>query len=178
VLGLIVEQQTGMRFTEYVEQHVFAPAGMRDSGYFALDRLPERTAYGYVEEVDGVWRTNIYTIPIVGQPDGGAFVTAPDMAKFWDALVGHRLLSPEMTRQMLRRHVPAGRDDRYYGYGVWIGGQAGQMHYRALGGDPGVAFVSTLFPERDITATVIGNIETPAWAMYRAVQGELMDQFA
>ncbi|MBN1285953.1 MAG: serine hydrolase [Anaerolineae bacterium] len=177
VLGLIIEQQTGMSFTDYVGQRVFAPAGMTDSGYFALDRLPGRTAYGYLEEDGGVWRTNLYTIPIGGQPDGGAFVTAPDMAKFWDALTGYKLLSPTVTRQMLHRHtvVEAGKDDRYYGYGVWIRMQVDRIsHYYALGSDPGVAFVSALFPEDDVIMTILGNVEDPVWSLY----GRLIDEMA
>ena len=44
LLGLIVEQLSGMEFPRYVESHVLTRGGMSDSGYFFLDRLPERTA--------------------------------------------------------------------------------------------------------------------------------------
>ena len=39
-----------------------------------MNRLPERTALGYIEEAEG-WRTNIYNLPIVGASDGGAYTT-------------------------------------------------------------------------------------------------------
>ncbi len=35
LLGLIVEQITGTPFAEYIGEHIFRPAGMHDSGYFA-----------------------------------------------------------------------------------------------------------------------------------------------
>lgn len=48
VLGLIVEKLTGLRFNDYVEEHIFRACGMHDSGYFRMEQLPERTAIGYV----------------------------------------------------------------------------------------------------------------------------------
>jgi CubicO group peptidase (beta-lactamase class C family) len=168
VLGLIVEQQSGMPFTEYVTQHIFAPAGMDDSGYFALDQLPPRTASGYILEDDGQWRTNIYSIPVIGGPDGGAFTTAPDMAKFWDALLGHRLLSAELTATMLTPHIATGDDDetpeRYYGYGIWITKSDGRLRsYYAIGGDPGVAFISEYFVAEALLVTILSNTENALW---------------
>ena len=92
LLGLIVEHVAGTPFADYVTAHVFLPGGMHDSGYFATDQLPARTARSYIENADGSWRSNIYAVPIVGGPDGGAYTTAADMALFWQALLAHKLL--------------------------------------------------------------------------------------
>ena len=40
LLGLLIEQLARMPFSDYIESRVFGPAGMKDSGYFSLDRLP------------------------------------------------------------------------------------------------------------------------------------------
>jgi len=54
-------------------------------------------------------------------PDGGAFTTAPDMAKFWQALANHQLLEPETTQTMLTPHIVANPTYNVaYGYGVWL----------------------------------------------------------
>ncbi|MET0786577.1 MAG: serine hydrolase domain-containing protein, partial [Paenisporosarcina sp.] len=66
VLGLIVQQQIGLPFTDYIEKNLFKPSGMNDSGYFSLDRLPKNTASGYIDNEDGTWKTNVYSIPIKG----------------------------------------------------------------------------------------------------------------
>lgn len=66
VLGLIVEKVSGMVFTDYVQQNILDKAGMRNSGYFALDALPTRTAIGYIDREDGTWKTNMYSLPIQG----------------------------------------------------------------------------------------------------------------
>lgn len=63
VLGLIVEQITGMNFQTYIEENIFRACGMVDSGYFRLDQLPDRTAYGYLDHCS-TWKTNIYSMPM------------------------------------------------------------------------------------------------------------------
>ncbi len=171
LLGLVIEAVSGMPFTEYLEKHVFARAGMADSGCFELNRLPARTATGYLD--DG--RTNIYEIPIKTMPDGGAFVTAPDMATFWDALFGHRLLGAEMTAKFLHPHVavnPGGGDDnRHYGYGIWMMVDDGAVsRYYSTGADPGVAYASARFVAEDVELTVLGNTESDAWPVFAAVE--------
>ena len=57
---------------------------MANSGFFSFDRLPGRTALGYIEEEKG-WRTNTYALPIVGASDGGMYSTVGDIERLWDA---------------------------------------------------------------------------------------------
>ncbi|MBI5957373.1 MAG: serine hydrolase [Chloroflexi bacterium] len=167
VLALVVEHLAGMPFIDYVQQNIFARAGMTDSGFFAFDRLPEGTAAGYLHDDDGTWRTNIYSIPVIGGGDGGAFVTAPDMANFWKALFNHTLLGPDHTAAMLTPHITTQREGRCYGYGLWIDQVEGQItRYTALGGDPGVMFASVVLPQRGLECTIMGNVEGPAWVLY------------
>ena len=169
LLGLVIEAVSGMAYTDYVEQHVLARAGMFDSGFFEMNDLPPRTAYGYLR--DG--RTNIYEVPIRGMPDGGAFVTAPDMAAFWDALMGNQLLGAEMTAAFLqpRVEVSSGDDGVHYGYGLWMDVAEGAVtRYTCAGADPGVAFVSSHFPSEQIELTVLGNSEADAWPLFAALK--------
>ncbi|WP_223702119.1 serine hydrolase domain-containing protein [Sutcliffiella deserti] len=146
LLGLIVEQITGKSFTHYIEESIFLPSDMRGSGYFSLDSLPANTATGYIDNDDGTWRSNIYSIPIKGGADGGAFITAPDMAKLWKALMEHRLLNEEMTTLLLTPHVEVDEEDNY-GYGIWIEKQNDNIvKYHIMGYDPGVSFASGYYP--------------------------------
>ena len=173
LLGLIVEQASGMRFTDYVEKHVFRPAGMKDSGYWPLDRLPSNTATGYIDEEDGTWRTNVYSLPVQGGSDGGAFTTVPDMHKFWDALLGRRLLREELTAKLLTRHAADEGGDGY-GYGVWVDmedGRAERIH--VMGYDPGVSFHSAIYPASGAVFTAVSNKSEGAYPMMEAFEGYL-----
>ncbi len=166
VLGLVVEQLSGMPFTRYVEQHIFGKAGMTDSGYFPMDQLPDRTAYGYIPEGEDQWRTNIYAVPIIGGPDGGVFTTVLDMAKFWDSLLGNKLLNQTTTEQMLTPHLAVEwkSPDIYYGYGVYMLNESGKVvAYQVEGGDPGVEFFSCIYPHKQIEYTIAANTNKANW---------------
>lgn len=185
LLGLVIEAATGLPFHLAIEETVFAPAGMIGSGLFRLDRLPRNTAYGYIEAseagtVDEVgWRTNQYSIPVIGGPDGGAFTTGLDMQRFWNALLDGRLMDPEHAAAMLGPQVSVSADgddvSSHYGYGVWVHREEGEEPRSfALGADPGVSFISALWPESRLTITVLSNSDQGmgmAWRALRTVIG-------
>jgi CubicO group peptidase (beta-lactamase class C family) len=172
LLGLIIEEQTQLAFPEYVKRNVFAPAKMLDCGYFSADRLPDRTALSYIEDGKGEWRSNIYAVPVVGGPDGGAYVTSPDMAAFWSALHSHQLLNEKMTRTLLHPHLEA-RTQRWptqYGYGVWITRDTrGEAITCVEGWDPGVAFLSATYPGKDVVVTITLNTNRSVWKIFEEI---------
>ena len=173
LLGLIVEQITGTPFAEYIGEHIFRPAGMHDSGYFASDQLPPRTAQSYIQNADGTWRSNIYAVPIVGGPDGGAYTTAADMAQFWQALLTHKLLHAETTAALLSPRVATGSLPPYdhYGRGVWIEADAGAIRkYFVEGSDPGVAFRSALYGAQGLIFTILANTGNTLWPLFREIE--------
>lgn len=174
MLALLVEAVSGQPFTEYVEQHIFRTCGMKDSGYFALDALPANTAQGYIDSANGKKTSNIYSIPVVGGGDGGAFVTAADMHKLWSGLLEHKLLQAETTALLLTPHMHEQKDS-YYGYGVWI--QIGRsekiLKYHIMGYDPGISFHSAYYPERGLTITALCNKSNGAYAMMSVMEDYL-----
>ncbi|WP_271853610.1 serine hydrolase [Planococcus maritimus] len=169
-LGLVIEQVTGEEFADYVEREVLAKAGMSESGYFRLDRLPKNTAYGYIDEGDS-WRTNQYSIPIRGGADGGAFVTTGDMAKFWNRLMDDTLLSGEMKTLLLT--VQAQQGETAYGYGVWIDQQEEEIvKYHVMGYDPGVNIHSGYYPKHKSIVTVLSNAAEGAYDIVKVIERE------
>lgn len=172
LLGLIVEEVTGQSFTDYVEQSIFQPAGMTDSGYFSLDALPSKTALGYIDHPDSSWRTNQYAIPIKGGADGGAYVTTQDMTRFWKALFSHRLLDAPSTSLLLTPHVTVNDHGGSYGYGLWIQHHAsGDVYkYHVMGYDPGVSFHSGYYPEIDTISVICSNQSDGAFDMMKQIE--------
>ncbi|WP_152393404.1 serine hydrolase domain-containing protein [Paenibacillus guangzhouensis] len=172
LLGWIVEQMTGMRFQDYVVQHVFRRCGMTDTAYDRLDQLPARTAVGYIEEGE-VWRSNIYALPIVGGPDGGAFTTVHDMEKFWHALLNCELLSKAMTNEMLTPQI--GVDAHiHYGYGVWMTVLHQEIFkYYVMGNDPGLEMTSSVYPKWSAQCHILSNNGSGAGAITRSIDESL-----
>ena len=172
VLGLIIEEQTGLKFTEYIEKNIFNPIGMNHSGYFSLDRLPRQTALGYIkDEISQTWRTNAYSIPIKGGSDGGAFITASDMLKFWEALFNYEIISQEYTKILLTPHIQV-NNNQSYGYGIWIETRENKIFkYHVMGYDPGVSFRSAVYPDLGITLVILSNKEAGPEKLMIEIEG-------
>ncbi|RLQ90806.1 serine hydrolase [Planomicrobium sp. Y74] len=172
-LGMVVEKLTGNDFTDVIEERIFQRAGMDQSGYFQLDRLPAETATGYIDE-GATWRTNQYAIPIKGGADGGAYTTAADMAVFWEQLMNYSLLSEEGTRNLLKVH--ASDEEGHYGYGVWIKKEEEEiLKYHVMGYDPGVSFHSGFYPSNGSTLTVLSNESAGAYDVIQLIEREKMN---
>lgn len=100
-LGLIVERISGEKYRDYVAKHVFAPAGMARSGFWAVDETVPNRATGYT--LHGSTERTPNTKSLSGRPSsaGGSFSTADDLARFYDALYADKLLSAKWTSWMV-----------------------------------------------------------------------------
>lgn len=173
LLAMILEKVTGMEFDSYLRGHVFDLCGMGDTGYYELDRLPAKCASSYI--YDGAtdsYRTNIYSVDAKGTGAGGAFITVPDIARFWEGLLNGKLLSPGMVSRMLRRQSGEGADaaEGYYGYGVWIldRGEFDIPYFQ--GCDPGVSFLSEYHPGKNILTVLVSNYGDNVWEEMRRIR--------
>ncbi|WP_155591050.1 serine hydrolase domain-containing protein [Lysinibacillus cavernae] len=174
LLGLIVEHASGMLFSDYIQRYIFDQANMTESGYFSLDSLPSNTALGYIDNQDGTWKTNIYSLPVKGGSDGGAFVTVNDMAKLWHALMNFELLNEVLTNQLLLPQVEV-NESGCYGYGVWMKKNSEQsiLKYHVMGYDPGVCFHSAYYPDSSIKVVVCSNKSNGAFDIMKGIEEEL-----
>ncbi len=155
VLGLLVEELTHQPFPEVVRQRVFDPAGMTESGFFRLDEPVSDVAVGYRNlSPDGPWRSNVYSMPVVGGADGGAMCTARDLDRFLTAYSDGTLLGP-LQDVTVTRHADAG-DGFGEGYGVHLypDGRIGHG-----GSDPGVDALVHRWPRDDVHLVVLLNVE-------------------
>ena len=165
LLGIVIEELTGQRYQDFVEQAIFKAIGMDHSGYFALNKLPENTALGYVEEAAG-WRTNVYNLPIVGASDGGAFTTVQDIDTLWKAFWGLEILPKALVEIYTQPYVKpeTEREHRYYGHGIWMREDAGGNREEYITGcDAGVSFKSIVNRVNGLQITVISNTTDGAW---------------
>lgn len=146
LLGLVIEELTGLPYADAVGRHVSAPAGMAASGFFRLDDPPADVAVGYLPS----GRTNVHSIPVVGGADGGAFSTAPDLDRFlrWYGA------APDAAR-MLTPHAEIA-PGLLMGLGVFLYGDGRFGHG---GGDPGGEVLVQSIPARDTTVVVLCNVE-------------------
>ncbi|HEY9496248.1 MAG TPA: serine hydrolase domain-containing protein [Intrasporangium sp.] len=157
LLAAITEEVTGQEFVHTVTERVLGPAGMSSSGYFRSDEPVPDVAAGYLKRAgsDDPWRSNIFSIPVIGGGDGGAHSTPRDLDRFLTAIASGDLLGEELSTLMRRRHVPVD-DGVSYGYGLYVRADGAFGHG---GGDPGVETVARHLPDRDLTLVALCNGE-------------------
>lgn len=174
VLAMMIERVTGMPFDQYLQKNVFDVCGMTDTGYYELDKLPAKCAVNYLwcNSAEDL-RTNIFCVDAKGTGAGGAFITVKDVANSWKGLLDGKLLSKDMTTNMLKKHSGEGDDpeEGYYGYGVWIidGGNQQDIPY-FQGRDPGVSFMSEYNPNKNMIAVYVSNYCDNVWKIARDIR--------
>jgi CubicO group peptidase (beta-lactamase class C family) len=173
VLGLIIEKLTDQKFDEYLKQSIFIPNGMKDTGYFELDRLPEKCANAYIFDIiRNDYYTNIYSVDVKGTGAGGAFTTVPDMERFWYSLIDGKLISDNMLKQMLTPQAGSSR----YGYGIWTDKKEnGKYSYHLEGCDPGVSFFSSYDIENELLITLVSNFGCNVWKIYKNIKQQFIN---
>ncbi|MFE7797713.1 serine hydrolase domain-containing protein [Nocardia sp. NPDC057440] len=156
LLGLIVEEIAGVPYPDAVAESVFEPAGLTSTGFFALDEVHSHVAIGYLppREAGGPWRSNIYSIPSMGGPDGGAFATAADLDRFLRAYADGTLLGDQLRAAMLTPRCVV-RDGVEVGYGVFLHGGGRFGH---TGEDPGCEVMVQHLPEFDTSVVALCNM--------------------
>ncbi|MDQ3066561.1 MAG: beta-lactamase family protein [Actinomycetota bacterium] len=164
VLALIAERASGVPYHDLVQERVFDPAGMTDTAFLRSDELPGRAALGYLE-VDGVWRTNVFHLPVRGTGDGGTYSTAADISAFWRALFAGEIVSPDWVSEMTRRRSDVSEESMRYGLGFWLHATSDTVLLE--GCDSGVSFRTAHDPSGGGTHTVISNTTDGAWPVAR-----------
>lgn len=152
-LGAVVAAVSGQRYFDYVQEKIFAPAGMSDSGFPVKDGSGEELAIGYTRggpgdhASTGPVRSNLGMLPIRGCPAGSSMHTALDLLRLDRALRSGKLVDPEWTAWVFG---PGYKDD----LATAVIGVAG--------GGPGVSAGW----ESDGATTVIGlaNLDSPSGA--------------
>lgn len=173
VLGAILERVTGEEYQTHVRRTIFQPLGMSNTDSYARDAVVEGLASNY--ELAGSpagrgWRNVTYDVPVRGTPAGGGFSTARDLYTFMRALLGNRLLSPQMTAEMLSPKPALG--STAYGYGIQLLSPSGNI-IGHTGGGPGVAdFVAVHRPSGTITVA-LSNLAGETGALVRRAQSLL-----
>ena len=170
--GLVIEAVTGRSWEEVTAEEVLGPAGMADSGIEALDDDPRRLATGYLTASGepGRARTNTYSITVRGMPDGGMISSAADLARFVEALVEGRLLSPGLLAAMTRPQGAPSSELEQYGYGCWLVVEKGEVTIIGHGGgDPGVSARVAHHLASGTTIVVLCNQDRGSWAATRQI---------
>ena len=138
LLGRIIENVSHENYFDYIQHHVFAPAGMDSSGFDSQEDITPKLATGYFREgpFSTDWKANWMTLPFKGSPAGGGYSTNTDLLRFAAALRDGKLIKPETVTKMFDGEVPAGPGGYAAGFGDRL---SHDRHVRGhAGGAPGM----------------------------------------
>ncbi len=166
VLGAIVENVSGRNYFDYVKDHIYAPAGMKDTASFGTHEAIPNLAIGYTRSgsADPMGldppRPNRSTLPGQGSPAGGGYSSAPDLHRFARALRAHKLLNAEFLEMATGGKVAAPMGAKY-GYGFFDETIEGKSVRGHTGGAPGINSCLHMFWDDSYTVIVLGNYDPP-----------------
>lgn len=179
LLGLAIEKITGMGYREYVTENVFKRCGMERSCFQAKDEICPDTAEGYTAVADengsfAKWKKNIYSYPPIGTPDGGAYTTVTDLNRFWRAIQGNTLLTPEYSAMLMQPHCTFTRPCQYgetgYGYAFeFIRAKDEIFCIYKEGVNYGVGAMLSYYPKLGLNVNLLSNQDGALWDLNREI---------
>jgi len=115
LLGAILEQVSGISYEQLLQDRIFAPLGMKDSGYAHSETVLPHRASGYEHSSNGLRNARYYdmSIPFAA---GALYSTVEDLYLWDEALYGDRLL-PARLRDLL---FTPNLENYGYGWGILI----------------------------------------------------------
>jgi CubicO group peptidase (beta-lactamase class C family) len=130
LLGAVVEKASGQPFDEFLQQRIFAPLGLRDTGFWVPDEKLSRVAKVHARDASGKLiidpgfaQQPANAKPAVPSGGGGLFSTAADYARFAQMLLNGgeldsvRLLGRKTVELMTRNHLSALANPHPFGIG-------------------------------------------------------------
>lgn len=155
LLGYLIEKISGQSYKDFLEENIFKPVGMRDSGYDSNQAIVPRRASGYSPGAKGPANAGYIdmTIPFSA---GALYSTTEDLLRWETALFGGNVLSAASLTKM----TTAFKSD--YGFGLMIHTVNGRKEVEHGGGFEGFNTEMQYFPEEKLAIIVLGNLNGSA----------------
>ncbi|PKJ55552.1 serine hydrolase domain-containing protein [Bacillus sp. SN10] len=116
IIGLIIQKVTGESYAEQIKKRIIEPLSLKETVLpgSSMD-IPKKNARGYLNTGDKLVDITLFN-PSFANASGEMISTGEDMTTFFRALLGGKLLTPEMQKEMVTNTVdtPLGK----YGLGI------------------------------------------------------------
>ncbi|WP_299194270.1 serine hydrolase domain-containing protein [uncultured Erythrobacter sp.] len=162
--GSALEGATNQSFLELLDQRVFEPLGMDDSGPERPDVFGERLASGYVSLLS---RNQVMPAPKTNHSykwaGGGLASTPSDLARFGSSLLSGQILEQATREEMfaIRKTSDGAFNEQHYALGWRNGGlENGENTYRMInhgGATAGATAILLIFPDQSIVVAMTAN---------------------
>jgi CubicO group peptidase (beta-lactamase class C family) len=156
LLGHVIDEVSGQTYQRFLQENLFEPLGLEDTGYVYNHRIIPRQATGYMNSTQAA----DYVDMTLAYSAGGLYSTTGDLYRWARALFNGEVISPEGLQTALEAGADLpGATTGEYAAGLFMDELVG---HRVIGHDGRIqGFVTFLsyFPEDDVTLIVLSNFE-------------------
>ena len=151
LLGIIIEKVTGQSYADYLQEHIFGPLGMKDSGYDQTRTILPGRAAGY-DRTGNLFRNADYIDMSLPYAAGSLYSTTGDLYRWDRALYTDKVVSRKSYEAMT---TPVKSN---YGYGLMLAPAVKHKHVGHGGGINGFSTCIDRFPDDDAVVIVLANV--------------------
>jgi CubicO group peptidase (beta-lactamase class C family) len=155
LLGYLIEKITGQPYEKFVQENIFTPLGMKDSGYDSNSAIIPRRASGYIPGRNGPENAPFIhmTVPHAA---GALYSTTQDLLRWEQGLFGGRVLSEASLKKMTTPYK------NNYAFGLFAVEAHGRTVISHGGGIEGFNTSQAYYPLDKLTVVVLGNLNGTA----------------
>ena len=154
LLGNIIEKASGKTYANFLQENIFTPLGMKQSGYDDPLRIIPNRAAGYQKQAGEVINAS-YMDMSVPYAAGSLYSTTGDLLIWDQALYTEKLVS----KKSLEEIFTPWKGEAGYAYGWGIGKKFGHREISHGGGIYGFATEIARYPDDRVTVVVLSNIQ-------------------
>lgn len=158
LLAHVIEEISKKSYGESLKEHFFEPYGLTHTGEEIPGLLISKRASGYGYGSGEYWNAE-YIDMTIPKGAGNLYSTTQDLHRWMQQLYQGHVLKAESLEAMKKPLILPDGTNTGYGYGIYFG----KWEEQAIGHNGGIdGFASSAFyfPERDMTITVLCNVET------------------
>ena len=156
LLGFIIERLSGKSYGEFLQENIFTPLDMKQTGYEDPLRIIKNRATGY-RQLPGDPITNVpYAEMIRLYAAGGVYSTTEDLLKWDNALYTDKLLSRKSIDEMFTPFKDM-YPGKAYAYGWWTSQKHGRQEIAHGGNLAGFITYIARYPSERVTVIVLSN---------------------
>ena len=155
LLGYLIEKISGQSYADFVQQNIFGPLGMKDSGYDSNSAVILHRAAGYAPGPAGAVNAGFIHMSIPFSA-GALYSTTEDLLRWEQGLFGGKLLSSASLQKMT---TPFKEN---YAFGLAVDTQGSHKVISHDGGIEGFNTTLAFYPEDKLVVVVLANLNGPA----------------
>ncbi|MDQ6787728.1 MAG: serine hydrolase [Acidobacteriota bacterium] len=152
LLGAIIERASGKSYADFLQENIFTPLGMKQTGYDVSARIIKNRAAGYARQ-GGEIVNAAYMDMTIPYAAGAMYSTTGDLLLWDQALYTEKLVSRKTLDEIF---TPFKSN---YGYGWSISKKFDRQEISHGGGIYGFATEIDRFPADKVTVVVLSNVE-------------------